>query len=621
MSHPHLHHALRRQGADPGRREIPDATVRQKVGAVLSNLPKLLALLWRAHPGLTAAVATLTVLPGALPVVGLYIQKRLVDVVAAQIKSGGSFRQALWWLLASVGIQGLTALTNQGTNLVNGYLQEDFNFHIRSQIAAKAQRLSLAYFDLPSFYDDLQRAQAGIGQRALSMLRAALNLGRNALTLGSFVVLLAAAHWSLVALLALVTVPAVWTTAYFARLRWSLVRSQTPLQRESDYVSGLLISRDVAKELRLFGLTPYLTGRWREIFVRLRRENFALQRRASFGGFGATLAGAAGAAAASGVLIWQVFLGRLTLGDFVALTQAVGSAQSILQGTAFELAGMYENALSASDLFNYLDLPEEATVTGDLPCPRPLRDGIRFEGVSFRYPESETAVLSDVSFTIRPGERVALVGENGAGKTTLVKLLMGLYQPSSGSITYDGVDLRTLDPASVRREVTVVFQDFARFDLTARENIGFGDLQRLDELGAVAAAADQGGARFLEQLPRGYDTVLGRYFKDGHELSYGQWQKVAISRAFFRDAQVVVLDEPTAALDAKAEAEVFRQFAAVAAGKSSLFISHRLGTARAADRILVLRQGRLVEQGTHEELMALDGDYARMYSLQAQWYI
>lgn len=603
------------------RNNRPDAKAREKISLVLASLPKLLAFIWRTHPWLLLGIIGVFVTNAFVPATILAMQRHVVNGVAAHLQGKGNLPATLTWLLAVVGMSALGALLGQASGLLNGHLQEDLTFRVRAETAAKVQRLSLAYFDLPTFYDDLQRAQQDAPQRLFFMFTNALGLVQSFLTLSTYLYLLAAAHWSLVALVVLVTMPAAWSGMHFARLRHRLLRQQTPLQRESNYISGLLTSRDVAKEVRLFGLVPYLTARWRTLFERMRRENLALQRKSALGGFAANVAAAGGLAGASAILAAQVFRGALTLGDFVALTQAVTQSQGSLNTLSSSFNAMYEHALIATEVFTFLALPEEAASGGNLPCPRPIRQAIRFEGVSFRYPEAAADVLQDLTFEIRPGEQVALVGENGAGKTTLVKLLLGLYRPSAGRITYDGIDLRELDPTSVRREVTVVFQDFARFDLTAQENIGFGDLDRLHSETALAAAARQGGAdEFLQRLPNGYQTTLGRYFKDGHELSYGQWQKVAISRAFFRDAQVVVLDEPTAALDARAEAEVFRQFGAVAAGKTSIFISHRLGTARAADRILVLKQGRLVEQGHHDALVAHGGEYARMYELQAQWY-
>lgn len=620
--HPGGDMMMMRGGHRGPREQPPKASVREQARAVFGSLPRLAALLWQAQPGLFAANVALTILPGLLPAAGLYMQKRLVDTVAAGTTGSGSFRQAIFWLGLGVAISALQVLMSQAQSLVQGYLQQDVMFQVQQAIAAKAQRLSLSYFDLPAFYDDLQRAQANTGGQALQVVGSTLAITRNIITLLSYLWLLYLAHWSLVALLVLVTVPAMLTTTYFARLRWSLIRRQTPLQREMQYTAGLLTQRDMAQEVRIFALSDYLAARWRTLFRRLRAEQIALNWRSSLGGFGATSLGILAAAIASAVLIWEVFAGSLTLGDLVALTQAVGQSQNTLQGMAFMLANLYENALATTDLFKFLALPEEPQAAEGRPCPLPLIQGIAFEGVSFRYPEGERDVLSGVSFVVRPGERIALVGENGAGKSTLVKLMLGLYRPTAGRITYDGIDLRELDPASVRRAVSVVFQNFARYDLTARENIGFGDLPRMDDTAALTAAAEQSGAHaFLARFDKGYETVLGRYFREGHELSYGQWQKVAVARAFFRDAQVVVLDEPTANLDARAEAEVFQQYALIAQGKTSLFISHRLGTARSADRIIVLRQGERVEDGHHDELVAQGGEYARMFELQKSWYV
>jgi ATP-binding cassette, subfamily B, bacterial len=606
----------------PLERKRPEHTPGEKVATVLQNLRRLLPILWRVSPDLLVLDALLHLPQAIVPALHLYLTKELVDAVALAIGAGSEqLWPALRILALQVGLTFLTAFFRYLQNLTSTALRHRASFHLDSLVAAKAARVPLTYFDRPDYYDQRQRAQSGMGFRTLALAGGALQLAQAIVTVLAYILILARFHWALAAGMLLAAAPSFFVYLRTGEWRFWQFRRQTETARRAGYVLGLLTGREASSEVRLFGLGAHLTELWRRLFWKNASEQIALERKAGFWRF---LAEGSGALVAGGAVAFLLRLGAegaLTLGAYVALAQALLSAQSMMQMVAFQLSSLYENALFTSDLFAFLDLADEASPAEPAPFPAPLRHGIAVESLSFTYPGRSEPALRGISLQIRPGEKVAIVGENGAGKTTLVKCLLGLYRAESGTIRYDGIPVEYLDPAELRRRVTAVFQDFVRYQLTARENIGFGRVERLTDEEALQDAAVRGGAdEVIATLPNGLDTGLGPMFAGSRELSYGQWQKFALSRAFFRDAEVIVLDEPTAALDPKAEAAVFERFARLAAGKTALLISHRLGTCRSADRILVLRDGELAEEGSHEELLAQEGEYARMFRLQARWY-
>ena len=499
---------------------------------------------------------------------------------------------------------------------------------VQHMVCEKAISLPLSTFEREEYYTKLEVAGKGSGLRDL--LENLSWLVSSLIGAAGLMALYFRAHWLIgVALVAVMGLRSI-VQSYIARTFVEVSYENSPRRREMRYWSRLLSRRDAAPEIRLSGLAGYFLQRRRRVFQRFLGEIMAAQRRMA-------LPGLASVAAQEGVALVIVFVlllalgGNITLGSLVALLYGLSRFRTLADNISAALENVYPDLQYAEYLRDFLALEAEtpAPQAAGQTLQRPLREAIQFHGVSFMYPGADRLALSDIDLSIRPGERIALVGENGAGKTTLVRLLLGLYQPTHGTIAVDGVDLVRIHPDTWRREATAVFQDFVRYPTTVRENIAYGDSTLLAEVvpaaGAIhpriaAAAAQSGADGFIAELPSGYATHLGKEWPDGMELSSGQWQRLALARAYLRDAQIVALDEPTAALDPRAEVEFYRQFTQVAAGRCAILVSHRLGAARLADRIVVLANGRIVEDGDHEALLRLDGVYAQMYSLQARWY-
>jgi ATP-binding cassette subfamily B protein len=498
--------------------------------------------------------------------------------------------------------------------------------HLADIVHAKSAALDLSYFEDPHYYDMLHRAQEEAGWRPTYLVSSMLQAAQATLSLVGLAGLLLSFNWAVALILFVASVPSALVRLRFAGRLYTWHRTRTADERLSWYQHSLLTDGQYAKEVRMLDLAPMLARRFRELRARLRGERLGIARGRvtadSIAQGGATLA----TFATYAVLAVGTVRRTITVGGFVMYYQAFQRGQGWLRDVLNNLADLYEDSLFLGDLFDFLDL-QPKTAGGALPAPRlaraadTAREGIVFDRVSYAYPGSTRKALDEVSFVIPPGQHAALVGENGSGKTTIVKLLCRLYDPTEGRITIDGVDLRECDPAALRRRIAVMFQDYARYQLTARENIGFGDVEAMGDDGRVADAAGRAGAdSVIEALPKRYDTTLGRWFEGGVDLSTGDWQRVALARAFLRDAEIVVLDEPTSALDAKVEHEVFARLRELASDRTAVFISHRMSTARLADCIYVLAHGKIVEQGSHEELDARGGMYSTLFRLQAESY-
>jgi ABC-type multidrug transport system fused ATPase/permease subunit len=535
---------------------------------------------------------------------------------------------------------------------VRDQVQEYLRGQLQARVMAKAQALPLAAFEQATLYDQLQRVERGLETRIAATVTWIFWAGNDVVTLTGLVLYLGAAHASLPVVLTVGTGAFVLLHVRRLHAQHMLERRQTERQRRLGYLEALMSEREAAAEIRLFGLRGHLLESWKRLFVELREERLSLARR-TFGIEGAhTIGRSLTFGLALAVVVSLIAGGDLTLGQYAAFVAAVHTFQANLRDLFWGIAVVDNDLRYVQEFFLYLDLPEErqrlvlgarcsaktggtsrATLQANDSQPSTKHQApsaathapvIRFDHVCFTYPGADRPALQGINLRLSPGERIALVGENGAGKTTLAKLLLGLYRPSEGRVLVDGEDLAEMDPEEWRRRAAAVFQDFQQYHLTLRENIAFGNLERSDDLTAIERAAHLAGAdALLATLPDGYETQLGKEYEKGIELSLGQWQKLAIARAYLaylREAEVLVLDEPTAALDPKAEVEVYRQFRDVSMGKSVLLISHRLGSARLADRIVVLEEGRIVEEGSHEELIRAGGRYARMLQTQAQWY-
>ena len=504
---------------------------------------------------------------------------------------------------------------------LDALLADKYTRHISIEVMKHAAELDLIAYEDPVFYDRLERARVQATDR-LGMIQSIGRLVQQVITAGSLSVsILLFSPWLLLLLVAGI-LPAFLGESHFAFLGYAKNFRQTPIRRELDYLRVLGGSREAAKELKLFGLKDFLLARFTRLSDQIYGENVDLARRRLIAGSFLSMIGTAGYYSAYVYVIWRTVTGSLTIGELTFLTGAIVQASSNIQLIFSTLSSIADQALFLTDLLAFFEMqPTIRSKPHALPAPRPIVRGFEFRNVSFCYPGNSRMVVDHLDLQLRAGERVALIGENGEGKTTLVKLMTRLYDPVEGQILLDGVDLREYDLEDLYREIGVIFQDFMRYEMTARENVAIGRIDQVDNLPLLKSAAAQSMANeVIERLPRDYDQMLGRRFENGVDLSGGEWQKVALARAYLRDAQVLILDEPTAALDARSEFEVFQRFAELTAGKSALFISHRFSTVRMADRIIVLHKGRITEDGNHDALLNLGGLYAGMFEMQAASY-
>lgn len=600
------------------------SNVAAKLGARSRLLGRAFRVVWEAAPGCTLASIALVALQGVLPLVSLYLLKLVVDALTEAVKTGGaaSARPVLMLLAVAGGVTLIEVILRSVAGFVSEAQTEKVTDHLSDRIHAKSAALDLACFEDSRYYDMLHRAKEEAAWRPTYLVGSMLQTAQSSLSLVTLAALLVSLNWAVAILLVVATVPSALVRLRFANRLYRWHRAQTPLERRAWYLHSVLTESHYAKEVRLLDLAGTLARRFRELREGLRGERLTIVRKRSVADSiaqgGATLV----TFATYGYLAYRTVQGTITLGGFVLYFQAFQRGQAWLRDLLNSLSALYEGSLFLGDLFDFLDLERRLAPEGSRPCPAAVREGIVFDRVSFTYPGSSRKALDRVSFTIRPGEYVALAGENGSGKTTLVKLLCGLYEPCEGRITIDGVDVSEYDPVSLRRRMAVMFQDYARYQLTARENIGFGDLDGMDDLARIMQAARRAGAdSVIDALPSRYETTLGRWFEDGVELAGGDWQRVALARSFLRDdPAIVILDEPTSSLDARVEHEVLSRLRMLARNRTAIVISHRMSSARIADRILVLASGRLVESGTHDELIARGGTYATLFGLQAERY-
>ena len=616
--------------------------IRQSVSGTTRALPQVLKLVWEASPGLTLLLSVTSVVAGVIPSASLYVAKLLTNAVVAGIAahqfhapdrtvlslgalhtgSMTTVNAIILLAVAQLAMLMLTALLGAVRNISQQLLQNAVSVRIQQMVMEKAASLDLAFFEDPASYDLLRRAQTDSVNRPVMMIQTAFGLVQTLLTFISMVAVLVALS-PLLALLALVTpIPAFIADTRYGWRGYAIARWGSRLLRRMNYLVTLLTTDSYAKEVKLFGLGRYFVERYRVIAERYYSSQRAQVARRYAAGFGwGTLSTIANSATYLYVAI-KVIYGPLTLGDLTLYTGAAQSVQGSIQGILGGFSGMYEHNLYLNNLFELLDAPATVPVAADpKPLPAPLRGEIKFEDVSFAYPGSDKPAVIGLTFTVQAGETLAIVGRNGAGKTTMFKLICRLYDPTEGRILIDGIDIRDLDPGALRGQIGAMFQDYVTYQATAAENIGLGSLGHLTDRESIITAGRESGADdLITGLPQGYDTALGKWFDAGVNLSGGEWQKVALARAFMRDARILLLDEPTSALDAQAEYDLFERLRSLTHGRTSVYISHRFSTVRRADRILFLEHGRLVEEGTHAELMKLNGRYARLFKMQASAY-
>lgn len=596
---------------------ISDA-IRKQLRDSFAQVPRTLALVWRSSPRTTIVLGLLTFVAAGLPPLIAWVGKKIIDAVVA-----GSTEETLRWVLVELGVVAAQALVQRSLALLRQTLGARLALDVNLSILEKAQTLELRHFEDPEFYDQLTRARREASSRPISVVTEIFQLGQNVLTLAGYAALLLQfSGWAVLVLL-LAAIPATVAEMRFSSMAFRLRNWRAPESRKLFYLEYALANDAHAKEIRLFDLGPALLERYKKLGEQLYREDTALAHRRARWAYALSLIGTTAFYGCYVLLALGAAAGRITLGNLTLYLVAFRQGQQAFMSILTAIGGMYEDNLYMSNLFKYLAIPTAggaAHVVAE--ASQAPEHGIRFDRVGFRYPGAESWALRDVDLFIPAGQSVALVGENGAGKTTLIKLLTRLYEPTEGRVLLDGRDLHEWDPAALRRRIGVVFQDFNRYQLSLRENVGVGSIEHLADDVRLQRAIERGGAsEVVAAMQGGLDAQLGRWFHQGTELSGGQWQKVALARAFMREeSDILVLDEPTAALDAEAEAAVFRRFRELAEGRTTIVISHRFPTVRTADRILVLDHGRVVEEGTHEELVARPTRYARLFELQAEGY-
>jgi ATP-binding cassette subfamily B protein len=583
---------------------------------------RAVALVSSTNPLLLAALAALTVAAGLLPAGVAWIGAQIVDAVVAarNLPAIGAARVLHLVLLEGVLVAALAG-TQRGLSLCQALLRAQLGQRVNVMILEKALTLELRQFEDSEFYDKLTRARREASSRPLSLVMRTFGLAQNAISLLSYAALLVRfSPWTVLILL-LAGLPAFVAEAKFSGDAFRLFRWRSPETRMQTYLETVLAREDHAKEVKLFGLGVRFLQRYRDIFSRLYREDRALSIRRDSWGFGLGLVATATLYGAYAWIAISTIAGRISLGQMTMYLLLFRQGQAAVTAILSAIGGMYEDNLYLSTLYEYLETPVAGATGEAIRGPQP-DDGVRFEHVSFTYPGANEPALADINLHLRPGSSLALVGENGSGKTTLIKLLTRLYEPDSGRILLDGMPLPEWRDEALKARIGVIFQDFTRYQMLLGENVGAGDERYFEDEPRWQEAAAKGRATdFIERMPAGYRTQLGKWFANGQELSGGQWQKIALSRAFMRtQADVLVLDEPTAAMDARAEAEIFEHFRSLSKGRITILISHRFSTVRMADQIAVLERGRIIERGSHEVLMAANGHYAQLFSLQARGY-
>jgi len=590
-----------------------------------AHTPKAVQLVWQTNRSATVGLAFLTLGGALLPAAQAWVGKLIVDGVVASIQGGHDPEQTktvFFYLILELVLFLLSTALNHARRLVQQLIQLQLANHVRGEIIRKALSLELVFFEHPDYYDRLQNARREGSYKPVELINDTFQIVQNTITMISFAALFFRFSPWLVVILFATSVPAFIAETRFSEQGFRLLTRRAPESRQINYLGRLLTEDSAAKEIKLFNLGETLLDRCLTLFDKFFQEDKSLAAKRAVVGFSLGLIATAGFYGSYAWIVWHTVQGNISLGDMTLYLSIFRQGQSTFQSILSAVGSIYENNLFMANYFDFLAIEPQMKVSARREkLPTPLSHGIEFRDVGFRYPESDDWALRGINLSIRPGEKIALVGHNGAGKTTVIKLLSRLYDPTEGAILIDGIDIRELDPLDLRQKIGVIFQDFVRYHLPVTENIGFGQIEAVHRMDRIVESARKSGAHaIIEGLPEGYQTMLGRWFHGGHELSTGQWQRIALARAFMREAEILVLDEPTASLDAQTEYEIFLHFQKLTEGKMAILISHRFSTVRMADRIVVIQGGRIAEVGSHQELLRQEGIYAELFSMQAEGY-
>jgi len=596
----------------------------QHMRVIASTWSRVLVLIWKTNPWFVTWLLVFTFLGGLIPSLQIQVTSQIIQNAAEAIQEGRPTQLvhlAIFFGFLQGGLMVVSSLLGIGQQQLQSLLQTKLANTIAIQIMEKAIELDVQYFEDDEFYDKLQRANRESSYRPYQIFWQMVTIGSQCVTLISVVIVLLYWNWWLGLLILIAPLPSVVSQIFYGQQSYKIERERTQQYRRLSYLQFLTTNSHSVKEIRLFRLGDLFLGRYKQLYNDFYKVDSDLVKRETRAIVPFTILTNVVSAGAQ-IYAISITIASGQIGFLAGYMQAIAVVQHTVESLLWGVSQLYQNNLFVNNLFEFLDVPAYKIANGKRPVPERLESGIEFRGVSFCYPGTTEMVLQDLNLFLKAGECVALVGHNGAGKTTLVKLLTGLYEPTAGKILLDDVPLEEFDIFDVRRHISVIFQDFVHYEMAARENVGFGYVEELDNDERIRlATAQSGAASFIEDLPQKYETTLGRMFEKGHELSIGQWQKMALARAFMRRAPVVVLDEPTSSIDAESESEIFGRLQHIAAGATTLLIAHRFSTVRMADRIIVIKQGKIIEDGTHEALMAADGTYAHLFSLQAAGYV
>jgi len=588
------------------------------------RIASLINITRKVSPVLFTAMILLYGLAAVMPLASMYITKLVIDTIVAIVQNRSDYSTGLFWLILQAVVGLLVFIVGMVQQIAIKRYSQKVSFYFQHEILNKSSSIPFIYFDNAQTYETITRARNSGGE-VFSLFTTLFELVKNSITVCGYLALLSTVHWLLPVAMIVLAIPSLYFHIKLGNKRYLQVVEQTSASRRAGYLYNILLGRDVAKEIRVFGHHHYLIDMWRKLYWENADAQYHLEKKAGGVNLVINCIRDISSVLFIAVLLWLATKGTLTIGDYYMFTQGISLSLVLVNNISDNLARIRTNVLFMTDYFELMEYQEESAVAKeDIEETKRLAvmSKITVDHISFAYPNQKDLTLNNISFNIFPGEKIAIVGSNGAGKSTLVKCLMGLYPVSSGELYIDSIPISVIDRKKLRHKFSVIFQDYVHYLLTVRENIALGKVERLDDAEAIRqVAATSGADEFISKLQNGWETEVGAGFFGGQELSGGQWQKIALSRALFKDAEIIILDEPTAALDPIAEADLLRKFVDIAKNKTAIFITHRLGSCKSVDRILVLKDGRLVEEGSHQQLMDMDGEYAYMFRSQAQWYV